>query len=316
MNVKRVLLLLVVAFAAFTTYRYYSEDLSQFEQDRASAPGKFLQTDTGTMRYQVFGQANEPVIILVHSFNGFIETWNPNVASLVDQGYRVVAYDLWGRGFSDRPRIDLTLDVFSTQLSDLIDHLGVVQVTLVGSSFGSVIASDFALRFPDRVKAVVMLGPAGWPSDGFDKTAILDVPILGDTIFHYRGVALTRSAVDAYFYNASGQQWVVDLWDQFANYPGFTRSALATLRHAPVRDYSAGWRALGQSDVPVLVVWGKQDVSFPYRNAELMQAYVPQATVIGLEYAAHWVNIEQSAKVNQLVIEFLPSVQSNRAHRD
>ena len=290
---------------AYTGYDYYDEDVETFESARRSANVALLETAIGKMRYRVYGADNEPVVVLVHSFNGFIETWNPNIDSLVDQGFKVVAYDLWGRGYSDRPRIELSLAVFRTQLANLIDHVGASRVTLIGSSFGSVIVSDFAIQFPERVSSVVMLGPAGWPKPGFDSSVIADIPGVGDTLFHYRGVALTRSAVDAYFLDPAGHEWVVQQWDQFANYPGFSRSALSTLRHAPVRDYTSGWQALGQADTPVLVLWGKQDVSFPYDNAATMRTYVPNASVVGVEGAAHWVNIERSKQVNQLIAEFL-----------
>ena len=94
-------------------------------------------------------------------------------------------------------------------------------------------------------------------------------------------------------------------WEQYASYPGFTRAALSTLRHAPVTDYTEGWRQLGALSVPTLFIWGKQDASFPYANKDKVAALIPHAQVLGIDGAAHWVNIEKPAEVNAAVGAFL-----------
>lgn len=305
---KRLLIWLgaaLIVFALVTAVDYQFEDLEAFEAERDAAQVTLLQTGLGKTRYAVYGEEGRPVVALIHSFNGFIETWQPNIDALVDQGFQVVAYDLWGRGYSDRPRIDLTLGTFVKQLEDVLGERNAAQVTLIGSSFGCVIATEFAVRNPQRVQRLVLLGPAGWPTEGFDRSVVLDVPLIGDALFHYRGVALTKSAVEAYFIDPTAHAPLLEKWQHFARLPGFTRSALSNLRHAPVRDYTAGWPALGQTEIPTLVIWGKQDVSFPYSNAQRMQAMVPQAQVIGIDGAAHWVNVERSEEVNRRIAEFL-----------
>ncbi len=305
---KRILIWLgaaLIVFALVTALDYHFEDLEAFEAERDAAQVALLQTGLGKTRYAVYGEEGRPVVVLIHSFNGFIETWQPNIDALVAQGFQVVAYDLWGRGYSDRPHLDLTLGTFVKQLEDVLGERNAPQVTLVGSSFGCVIATEFAVRNSQRVDRLVLLGPAGWPAEGFDRTVVLDIPLLGDALFHYVGVALTKSAVEAYFLDPTAYAPMLEQWERHARQPGFTRSALSTLRHAPVRDYRPGWKALGETAIPTLVIWGKQDVSFPYSNAARMGEMVPQAQIIGVDGAAHWVNIERSDEVNRRIAEFL-----------
>jgi pimeloyl-ACP methyl ester carboxylesterase len=296
---------IVAASLSISVFQYYNEDTSDFEAARESSTEQYLQLEPGSTRYQVFGNESSPTVVLVHSFNGFLESWAPNIESLVKAGYRVLTYDLWGRGLSARPRIDLSLPVFRRQLNALIKHLGANKVHLVGSSFGCVIASDYTLHNPSRVEKLVLIGPAGWPSEGDNTNRLLNIPILGDFVFHYFGESILKTKVEAYLYNKEAHYWAVEEWERFAAYPGFTRSALSTLRHSPVLDYTEGWRKLGALGKPTLFIWGKQDVSFPFANTEKVATLIPHAEIVGVEDAAHWVNIEKPLQTNEAVVSFL-----------
>ncbi|MBC7929434.1 MAG: alpha/beta hydrolase, partial [Rubrivivax sp.] len=238
------------------------------------------------------------------SFNGFLEAWNPNIEHLVKAGYRVVAYDLWGRGLSSSPRVDLSLTVFRDQLNAIITRSGANKVHLVGSSFGCVIAADYALHDPGSVEKLVLIGPAGFPSEGDKTSTLLNAPILGDVLFHYFGERILKAKVDEYFFNEKAD-WAIEKWEKYAKYPGFTRSALSTLRHSPVLDYTEGWRRQGALGKPTLFIWGKQDVSFPFSNTEKVAALMPHAEIVAIEAAAHWLNIEKPFQVNEAMVSFL-----------
>jgi len=158
--------LTTLLFSAITLYQYYFEDLSNFEAARAASNSEFLKSDLGLTRYQVYGEDNASTVILIHSFNGFIESWQPNIEALVKAGYRVVAYDLFGRGLSDRPHAKYDLSLFRNQLDLVIKEVGGNKAHLIGSSFGCIIASDYANRHPEKIESLVMVGPAGWPQEG------------------------------------------------------------------------------------------------------------------------------------------------------
>jgi pimeloyl-ACP methyl ester carboxylesterase len=284
------------------TVSCHLEDTDGFNAARRNPADLYLESPLGATRYRIYGNPDRPTVVLLHGFNGYLESWSPNIAALVNEGYRVVAYDLWGRGLSSRPRVDLTLAVFDDQLATLLEHLGTTRAVLMGSSFGCVIAADYALKHPESVDKLVLVGPAGWPSD--HDTQWIKLPVLGDLVFHLAGRQLLRPKVEAYF-RRDPVPWAMDAWDRYAAYPGFTRAALSTLRFSPVTDYTDGWRRLGTLDKPILFIWGKQDVSFPYANTDKVATLIPHAKVIGLDEAAHWVNIEQADAFNAAVSAFL-----------
>jgi len=294
----------VFIFSLVTFYQYYNEDTSALEDARAVSGLALIQSAAGITRYKVFGERNTPTVILIHSFNGFIESWNPNISALVNAGYRVVAYDLFGRGLSDRPYVNYDLKLFRNQLDSVLKKIGAKNIHLIGSSFGCVIASDYANQHPEKTESLTMIGPAGWPEEG-GRNPLIDLPIVSELAFHYFGKQILKPKVEAYFFNPLQHYSVLEEWDNFASYPGFTRSALSTLKHSPVLDYMAGWQQLGELDKPTLFIWGKQDVSFPFSNTKRLRKLIPHAKIIGIDDAAHWVNIEQAELVNSEIIKFL-----------
>ncbi|MBU2972309.1 alpha/beta hydrolase [Pseudoalteromonas sp. C2R02] len=303
-NILLSILILVSVFCTITLYNYHNENTSVIEIARSDSRSSFIESKLGITRYKVFGNQNNQTVILIHSFNGFLESWDHNVPALVRAGYKVVTYDLFGRGLSDRPKVDYDLALFRNQLDLIVKKSGSGNLHLIGSSFGSVIAADFANKNPELVNSLIMLGPAGWP-DKKNQNKLLNIPIVSDLAFHYFGTQILKPKVKAYFIDPSEHHNMVNTWSRFASYPGFTRSALSTLQNSPVLDYTSGYKALSKLDIPTLFIWGKQDVSFPFSNTKKLSKLMPKAQVIGIYNAAHWVNIEQANKVNKAIIEFL-----------
>ncbi len=293
-----------ILFGTTTLYRYYNEDTKAIEEARALDKSALIKSQVGVTRYKVFGQENSPVVVLIHSFNGFLESWNPNISALVNAGYKVIAYDLFGRGLSDRPRVKYDLSLFRNQLNVVLKELGVDNAHLVGSSFGCVIASDYSYHYPEKVDGLIMIGPAGWPDEG-GQNPMLNIPILSDLVFHYLGMNILKPKVEAYFVEPLKYADTIQQWSRFASYPGFTRSALSTLKHSPVLDYTSGWEKQERLKTPTLFIWGKQDASFSFDNVKKLPKLIPHAKVVGVDNAAHWVNIEQAEVVNTTIVEFL-----------
>ena len=85
---------------------------------------------------------------------------------------------------------------------------------------------------------------------------------------------------------------------------GFKRAALSTIRHSPLRDDSGGWIGVGKLGLPVLLVWGREDVSFRYANHIDARRMMPQAKRVTVEAAAHLPQYEQPQLVNAAILEF------------
>ena len=106
--------------------------------------------------YELSGPEDAPVMVLIHGLGLNRHTWQQHEPNLAAR-YRVLNYDLLGHGESVPPPVKPSLTVFSEQLRDLLDELGISSCAIVGFSLGGMINRRFALDYPERVRALAIL---------------------------------------------------------------------------------------------------------------------------------------------------------------
>jgi len=158
---------------------------------REMLPGTFIELEDGTVHYQIGGPNEGEPIVLVHGFSSPLFIWDPTYIFLVDNGFRVLRYDLFGRGYSDRPKIKYTEDLFDRQLHQLIEKLQFnkhgKRITVIGLSMGGIIAVNYTDNHPEFVKRLVLVDPAGFPTGKKLIPLILKIPFLNKLLFRYVG---------------------------------------------------------------------------------------------------------------------------------
>ena len=105
--------------------------------------------------YDLTGPEGAPVLALIHGLGLCRQVWRGLLPDLAD--YRVLNYDLHGHGESAPLQKTATLTVYSDQLAGLLDHLGMARANVIGFSVGGMINRRFALDYPDRLAALVIL---------------------------------------------------------------------------------------------------------------------------------------------------------------
>src|SRR5512146_2198187 len=111
-------------------YRGETRDLD--DAARAAAGGSFIRLLHGCTHYELAGPEDQRPVVLIHGFSVPYFIWDSMFAALVSAGHRVLRYDLLGRGYSDRPRVRYDLELFITQLSELLDRLHIAAAELLG----------------------------------------------------------------------------------------------------------------------------------------------------------------------------------------
>jgi pimeloyl-ACP methyl ester carboxylesterase len=106
--------------------------------------------------YQISGPEDAPAIVLIHGIGLNRHIWRDYEPELA-QHYRVLSYDLFGHGDSAASEKTLSLTVFSEQLRELLDELGIEQCAVIGFSMGGMINRRFAMDHPQRCTALVVL---------------------------------------------------------------------------------------------------------------------------------------------------------------
>src|SRR5262249_42287969 len=128
---------------------------------RSAMPGQFAKLTDGVTHYQLGGPENGRVVVLAAGFSVPYYIWDPTFNALTSAGYRVLRYDYYGRGYSDRPAISFTDEMYVRQLYELLEAARIAgPVDLVGISFGGSLITSFADKHGDRVRSLIYFDPS------------------------------------------------------------------------------------------------------------------------------------------------------------
>ncbi|MBV2359202.1 alpha/beta hydrolase [Thalassococcus sp. CAU 1522] len=234
-------------------------------QARKNAPGQFADLTDGRTHFDWIGPKDGPVAVCVHGLTTPSFVWGGLAPHLARMGYRVLVYDLFGRGYSDRPRRVQTPEFFADQLSDLLRHQNVgSDITVLGYSMGAVIATAFAAEDSHRPRRLVLIAPAGMGQDlGTVARFATDWPLLGDWLFHMGWPRSFRSALEAERSLPSSVPGIVDLQIAELQRQGYVRSVLSSLRHSLRQPQQAAHHRIARDEVPVAAIWGRDDTTIP-----------------------------------------------------
>ncbi len=292
-----------VAYGALLVHKpLLTDDIREAEAPESS----FVRLSAGVTEYTVAGPADGEPLVLVSGFSVPYFCWDPVIPGLTDAGFRVYRYNHFGRGFSDHVQGRYTPDLFDTQLREFLDAMELEgPVNLVGLSMGGAISVTFTNRRPERVKNLVLISPAGFPLEEALTARLVKIPIIGDYIFVLAGDAVLkgRNASNLSRYNEY-PEFQQNFERQFA-YRGFGRAILSTLRYMPFSNIPGEYSALGEKDVPVCLIWGRNDAVIPFEQSELVLAAVPRAEFFPLDTTGHVSVYENPDAVVPIVARFL-----------
>ncbi|HHL31788.1 MAG TPA: alpha/beta hydrolase, partial [Oceanospirillales bacterium] len=176
--IKAILLLLLLFLIALPIV-CNTEHQELSAEVRTQTSGDYIQLSLGTVHYQQANIGAGKTVVLVHGFSVPYYIWDPTYDFLVAQGYHVLRYDLYGRGYSDRPDVDYTQALFDQQLVELLAALKINQpIDIIGLSMGGAVVAKFVADHPEKVRKIVFIDPS---HEAFYSWA-LSTPLLGEYI--------------------------------------------------------------------------------------------------------------------------------------
>ncbi len=268
---------------------------------------QFVNVDTGMrLAYVESGSPGDVPVILLHGVTDSWRSFEP-VLPLLPTTIRAIALSQRGHGDSSRPAHGYRYRDFSEDLRAFLDALGAQSAVLAGHSMGSLVAQRFAVDYPDRVSALVLMGAFA--------TLYRDAAM---TEFRASQIAPLRDPIDLAFIrdwqlSTTATPIAPDLLEVVVSE---TAKVPARVWHGAFEgfldtpDFSAG---LERVSAPALLVWGDQD-SYTGRQAQdRLMKVLPQATLAiyeGIGHALHW---EQPARFARDLAGFVSQVNSAAA---
>ncbi|KRC63336.1 hypothetical protein ASE12_00325 [Aeromicrobium sp. Root236] len=262
-----------------------------------------------------------PALLLLHGLACDSSTWLDVIPTLSEH-FTVIAPDLLGHGESDKPDADYSLGGYANGMRDLLTVLGIDKVTVVGHSFGGGVAMQFAYQFPDRTERVVLVSTGGLGKEVTPLIRFLTVPgssaaLAAATFRPWRPLvaggmrALSRTPLTA----TRDLDEVARIYESLADRA--TRRAVQR-----VTSHVLNWKGqfVTMTDrsylarlMPVLVVWGRDDMVIPSKHADFAPTQVSDVHV--LNDAGHFPHKDHPEEFCDLVTAFIASNEPAHYHR-
>lgn len=284
------LLLIAVAIIPFIL----EERRPRIDDDvRVDAPGSFAELTQGVTHYQWFGGARGPVAVCVHGLTTPSFVWSQFAEELSQMGFRVLVYDLYGRGYSDRPDGHQDDAFFVQQLEDLLAQEKIADdITLFGYSMGGVIATCYAAKHPSQIRQLVLVAPAGF--GGFPSglyRAMRDLGKAGDWIARTVFPRKIRESAQKLATDHPTLAHIAEGQAAEVNLRGFIPAVLSSLRNVLRDEREYEHRKLSRVDVPVLAIWAAEDTVIPLSGMGNLTKWNRIAVQAQVEGASHWLPI-------------------------
>lgn len=275
-------------------------------QERRFLPGGVVNLRDGRTSYELQGKFPAQVVVFVHGFSSPSYIWGEIPAKLREAGYATLVYDLYGRGWSDRPWADYNLDLYDHQLEAMLRKLRLRgKVHLVGLSMGGIISSEFALRHSDQVASLTLIDPAAFQTEVPAGAGLLKAPLFGDWLMQVVGNRVLSGANARSVYNKDLVPGLVEKYQGQLEYAGFKRAILSTLRHMPLEDFTARYGELAAAPFPIEIFWGEEDAVTPVAGADVAMGLVPKASLHRIGEAGHLPHYEKPQEVLAALVPFL-----------
>ena len=248
-------------------------------------------------------QGSGDPLLLIMGFTVSSIGWHWNIPAFA-QDFRTIAFDNRGVGRSEKPDVPYSMSMFADDTVGVLDALGIERAHVFGISMGGMIAQEFTLRYPQRVKTLTL----GCTSCGGQNTVMSKdadvVNMLGNIAsvdVQEAALIMTKVAVTPWFLQKR-MNVLIELNQLSVQYP--------TPKHAMVRQMEAilghdTYERLPQITAPTLVITGKQDGLVPPENSVTLSQRIPNADLAILANASHLFNIELPGATVDTVKEFI-----------
>jgi pimeloyl-ACP methyl ester carboxylesterase len=254
------------------------------------------------------GATSAPALLFIHGWSSNWQIFLLNIGAFM-RTHRVLALDLPGFGASDMPAEPISIRRYARTVDAVCDALGVERVVVVGNSMGGFIGAELALSFGTRVDRLVLVSAAGLSTGMLPRRSVLAAALLVGTGGR-RATFLQSPVVHRPRLRRAAMQWVIrypeklsvplseELVLSFAK-PGFV-DALRAIMDYDYRD------RLPEIEIPVLIVWGRQDLLVPVGDAEEYAELIgANARVVVFDDTGHVPMLERPSRFNELLRGFL-----------
>jgi pimeloyl-ACP methyl ester carboxylesterase len=250
--------------------------------------------------YEVHGQGDP--LLLIAGLASDSQSWQPIVGEL-SRDYRVIVFDNRGAGRTSPDDVDITIPLIADDCIALVNYLGLNSVSILGHSMGGFVAMDCAIRYPDRVGALILAATSAFNSKR-NNTLLSD------------WVSYLESGMDLRLWFRNIFYWIFSI-NFFANEVALNEAIRLAIEYTYPQSKEAFKKQveaiakfnclqfLPNITSKTLVICGKKDLLFPPEESIVLSEKIPGARFSLIEKAAHSIHMEFPQEFTQRVRNFL-----------
>lgn len=267
----------------------------------------FTTVDGVRIHYQEAGDEKAPPVILIHGFISSTQVWSEVFLPLARTGFRVIAPDLPGYGYSEKPRDgEYTIESQARAVLGLMDQLGIEKATIVGASYGAAIAATIALDHPARVERLVLIGAVS--NDEPKKKILLSIarlPLIGDIMTPlFLGSRWVLRKRMEHIYRRLGipvDEHMIAARHHLLATANTHRAMIRSIRRWSANRISRDAHLIRQ---PTMLIWGEVDTHIPLSEGLRLRDAMPNARLIVFRNCGHLPQAEYPQKFVEVVGDF------------
>jgi pimeloyl-ACP methyl ester carboxylesterase len=268
----------------------------------------FVNVEGARLHYQEFGDPTHPTLLLIHGYTASLFVWHKVAPMLADSGFHVLAVDLVGFGYSEKPKwFDYSISSQARIVSRFMNTLGIGRATLIGSSYGGAVAMTIALDYPEFIDKLVLIDPVC-------NDEVLSHPILRLASIPGVGEVITPFLVDSKLMLRRRMRSTISKANHHLiteeRVTNILRPLTAADGHHAVLATSRAWKA-GRLErdahlinQQTLIIWGEEDAVIGIHNGYKLHDAILHSRFVVLKNCGHVPAEEKSELVVDLVNEF------------
>ena len=256
----------------------------------------FITVDGNRTRYLELGKSKR-TIALIHGLGASAERW-VGIMPMLAEHYRIIAPDLVGFGYSDKPAVDYTPEFFTDFLAKFFEALNISGVHMIGSSLGGQIAADFTSAHDAFVKKLVLVSPSGMMKH---STSALDMYIMAAMFPNENNARRAFAAMER-----SGKKIDKEITHRFVEMMKLSnakRAFMSTLLGLKESDVITA--KLKNIMTPTLLVWGADDPVIPIKYADMFVSSIHDCKLHVMAKCGHTPYVQYPDKFSKTVLDFL-----------
>ena len=251
--------------------------------------------------YDNFSSKKSENLVLLHGIGASAERWS-NVIPFLSKHFRIIVPDIIGFGYSDKPTVEYNMPFFVKFLEDFLNSLGVKKVSIGGSSFGGLVAAEFAIKNTNMVNKLILVSPAGAMKT---STKMLEEYILAALYPTHDNV--WRAFINMAFDPRTVKEQTIEEFIDRMKLPNAKYAFMSTM--LGIRNTTNLSSRLNKILSPTIIVWGEQDEMIPVKYAEDYRN-IPNSNLQVIPKCGHTPFTEKPEVFSKIAIDFLRGFNS------